>query len=171
VIEVGSGTTLRAVAALVVAALLVACKSVPIPVFETIAVPAGLSSQQVELAILAGIVNKPPPKDIDPARTYTDAEFQKIIWDDYLRDARGRSWFPESRAPGVIYAAVDTRGHYLRVALRFDQTSISTEIVESRNLLQEEGQIHKRALSWIENLHDHIKRELTRLAFVQTPGT
>jgi hypothetical protein len=167
--ELRSMPSVRSVAAVVVASLLLACRTAPIPAFEPIAVPAGLSLQQVELAILAGITNKSLPRDTDPARTYTDAEFQKLIWDDYLRDAPGRSWFPVSRAPGVVYAAVDTRGHYLRVALQFDRTSIRTEIVESRNLLQEDGRIHKRALSWIENLHAHIRRELTRIAFVQTP--
>jgi hypothetical protein len=162
--------TVGGFAAIVVATLLFACKTVPIPAFEPIAVPAGLSLQQVELAIFGGITNRAPSRDIDPARTYTDPEFQKIIWDDYMRDAPGRSWFPVSRAPGVVYAAVDTRGHYLRVALYFDRTSIRTEIVESRNLLQEDGKIHKRALSWIENLHANIKRELTRIAFVQPPA-
>jgi len=129
-----------------------------------------MSAQQVELAILSGILNKPPPADIDPLRAYPDEEFQRLIWEHYLREARSRSWFPESRAPGVVYAVVNTRGHYLRVALLFDDSSIRTEIVESRNLLQSGDEIHERALSWIANLHDHIRRELGRLAFASSPA-
>jgi hypothetical protein len=155
-------------------ALLVAacwsCRTAPIPAFEPIKIPAGLSSQHVELAILSGILNKPPPPQIDPLVPYTDEQFQRLVWDHYLSTAHGRSWFPVSRDPGIVYAAVDTRGHYLRVALMYDTASIRTEIVETKNLKQSEGEIHSRALSWIENLHNHIRRELARLAFATEPA-
>jgi len=148
----------------------VGCRTAPIPEFEPIAVPEGLSAQQIELAILSGILNKPPPAQIDPLQTYSDEQFQRLIWEHFLRDAQSRSWFPESTAPGVVYAAVNTRGHYLRVALVFDESAIRTEIVETKNLMQSEGEIHARALKWIENLHDHIRRELSRLAFASKPA-
>ncbi len=141
------------------------CRTAPIPAFSAIDVPSGLSSQQVDLAILSGILNKPPPADYDPHAPLSAEEFSKLVWANYLRDARSRSWFPESREPGVVIAAVSTRGLYLRVALRFDESAIHTEILESRNLDQTEGRIHRRALQWIERLRQHIRRELGRMSF------
>src|SRR5262249_32618323 len=119
----------------------------PIPCFAPIQVPAGLSLQQVELAIVAGILNKPPPSGYDPTEPMSDEAFQHLLWEHFLRDARGRSWFPDSVAPGVVNASVNTRGYSLRVALAFNQTTIETQIISSENLSQSETRIHRRALS------------------------
>ena len=141
-----------------------ACRTAPIPNFEPLKVPPHLTSQQVELAIIAGILNKPPPPGYDPTRPMSDEEFQRLLWEHFLRDARGRSWFPDSVAPGIVYASVNTRGYSLRVALEFNQSTIETRIISSENLSQSDSRIHKRALQWISRLHDHIRRELGRLA-------
>lgn len=156
---------LRAGAAVLLVVAALGCRTVPIPAFEPIAIPRGLSSQQIELAILSGILNKPPPLALDPTHPMPAADFDRLIWQSYMYNARSRSWFPESRKPGEIIAAVDTRGHYLQVSLRYDQGQITTEILQSRNLLQEGGEIHKKAVAWIANLHEHIRRELGRMAF------
>ena len=141
-----------------------ACRTAAIPAFEPIRVPPGLTSQQVELAIIAGILNKPPPPNYDPTQPLSDEDFQHLLWEHFLRDARGRSWFPDSIDPGVVYASVNTRGYSLRVALEFNQSTIETRIISSENLSQSESRIHKRALQWITRLHDHIRRELGRLS-------
>jgi len=153
-----------ALLALIIAVSLTGCRSAPIPAFEPIAVPPGLSVQQVELAILSGILNKPPPSDLEPRAILPEDEFHALVWKHYLSEARSRSWFPESREPGVIRAAVNTRGHYLRVALEFDQTSVRMRIEESRELLQTRTHIHRRAIKWINGLQAHIQRELGRMA-------
>ena len=147
-----------------------ACRTVPIPSFEPIMVPPGLSNQQIELAILSGVLNKPPPMGFDPGRRMSDEEFDRLVWDHYMRTARSRSWFPESRAPGIVYAAVNARSHYLRVSLTFDASLIRTEILASENLQQADGRIHKKAIKWITRLHEHIRRELGRLAFSARPS-
>src|SRR5262245_2512850 len=143
-----------------------ACRTAPIPKFEPIHVPAGLSLQQVELAIVAGILNKPPPPGYDPTQPMSEQEFQRFLWEHFLRDARSRSWFPDSVAPGVVSASVNTRGYSLQVALSFDETTIETQLISSENLSQSEPRIHRRALQWIARLHDHIRRELGRLSLV-----
>jgi len=147
-----------------------ACRTAPIPDFGPLAVPSGLSLQQVELAILSGILNRPPPPDFDPRETLSEEEFHALVWKHYLSQARGRSWFPESLEPGVIRASVDARGHYLRVALFYDRVSIQTRIEESRELRQSETRIHGRAIKWINRLHEHIKRELGRMTFSNPPA-
>ena len=135
------------------------CRTAPIPKFELIQVPAGLSLQQVELAIVAGVLNKPPPPGYDPTQRMSDQAFQRLLWEHFLRDARGRSWFPDSVAPGMVNASVNTRGYSLRVALTFNETTIETQLISSENLSQSETRIHRRALQWITNLHDHIRRD------------
>jgi hypothetical protein len=153
----------RLIAPFLSAACLLACRTVPIPAsFDTIAVPPGLTTRDVEVAILAGIRNKSAAVGYDPLRP--PADFDRFVWSSYMIDAPGRSWFPESLQPGRVIAAVDTRGHYLQVALKYDASAISTELLQSRNLLQENGHIHKKVLAWIANLHEHIRRELDRLA-------
>ena len=127
-------------------------------------VPPGLTLQHVELAIIAGILNKPPPPGYDPTQPLSHEDFQRLLWEHFLRDAQGRSWFPDSVEPGIIHASVNTRGYSLRVALTFNQSTIETRIISSENLLQSDSRIHERALQWIARLHDHIRRELGRLA-------
>jgi hypothetical protein len=150
---------------LIASAVQTACRTAPIPDFAPLTVPSGLSIQQIELAIFSGILNRPPPPEFDPSEALSDEEFQALLWKHYLSEARGRSWFPESHEPGVIRASVTTRGHYLRVALSYDRVSIRTRIEESRELLQSDTRIHGRAIKWINRLHEHIRRELKRMAF------
>jgi len=153
----------RTFAPMLVLAGILGCRTVPMPAsLETLAVPQGLTIQDVEVAILAGIRNKSAAVGYDPIRPPSD--FDRFVWASYMIDPPGRSWFPESLQPGTVIAAVDTRGHYLQVALKYDASSIRTEILQTRNLLQEKGEIHKKVLAWIANLHEHITRELNRLA-------
>ena len=149
---------------LVVLLLLAACRTAPLENPEPIAVPRGLTAQQVEVAILAGILNKPPPDDYRPGGDMDRETFDEFVWHHFLVDARTRSWFPESRQRGLVVAAVNTRGHYLKVEIRHDTELVTIQVVESRNLQQSGGRIHKRALAWLRNLEVHIRRELGRMA-------
>ena len=158
----------RFLPSLVVLACISGCRTVPIPAsFDAIQVPPGLSAQEVEVAIFSGIYNKHPPASYDPTKPLSGEDFDRFIWENYLSAGRTRSWFPESRKPGTVIAAVDTRGHYLEVALAFDTATIQTELIQSKNLQQENGQIHRKVIAWIDNLHEHIRRELNRLATLQ----
>jgi hypothetical protein len=93
---------------------------------------------------------------------------QRSSCDDARAD--GRSWFPGARQGDVRYASVDTRGHYLQVAIHMSTRELRIEIVESRDLMQSDGMIHKKAVAWVSNLESHIRRELGRLAAYGTSG-
>jgi hypothetical protein len=125
-------------------------------------VPPGLNARDVEVAILAGIRNRSAAVGYDPLQP--PADFERFVFASYMVDPPGNSWFPESLQPGTVIAAVDTRGHYLQVSLKYDVSSIRTELLQTRNLMQQNGQIHRKVPAWIDNLHEHIGRELTRLA-------
>jgi len=93
---------------------------------------------------------------------------QRSSCDDARAD--GRSWFPGARQGDVRYASVDTRGHYLQVAIHMSTRELRIEIVESRDLMQSDGMIHKKAVAWVSNLESHIRRELGRLAAYGASG-
>ena len=122
------------------------------------------------MAVFAGILNTHPPDSYDPTHELTQAAFDSLLWKDLISTAHGHSWFPESRGPGVVYAAVDTRGHYLRVAIRFVPNQLQIQMEESRNLLEGDGKIHKKVPAWIANLEEHIRRELGRMSLLGHPS-
>ncbi|HKC51499.1 MAG TPA: hypothetical protein VKF60_11950 [Myxococcota bacterium] len=142
----------------------VACRTVPIPPPTVINVPPGLTGQEVEVAVIAGILNTHPPRSYDPTHELSQADFDAMLVRDFLATAHGHSWFPEARQGDIRYATVDTRGHYLRVAIHMNTQQLRIEIVESRNLMQSDGVIHKTVISWIANLEGNIRRELGRMA-------
>ena len=147
-----------------------ACRTTPLPEPILIEFSPGLSRQQVEVAIFAGILNKPPPPSYDPRVDLSSDEFDSMLWTDFVSTARGRSWFPESRDGDTIYTTVNTRGLYLRAGIEIQASRLVIRIVESRNLEQSESRIHKRALKWLRNLELHITRELGRISVLGSPG-
>jgi len=157
-----AGTVLAA--ALVLALALCACRTVPIPGPKIVEVPPGLSLQAVEVAVLAGINNVKLPGWYDPTKELPQADFDTMLEHNFVSMAGGHSWLPGVRKDGVRYASVDTRGHHLLVAIHLATDRLSIEFVESRNLLQENGRIHKKVPDWIDNLANHIRRELARLS-------
>jgi hypothetical protein len=139
---------------------------VPIPPPTTIDVPRGLNAQAVEVAVVAGILNSHPPLSYDPNHELPATQFDDMLRRDLIEGSHGHSWSPGAREGDVRYATVDTRGHYLRVAIHMSSKQLRIEIVESRNLLQEDGVIHKKVVDWLGNLEAHIRKELDRMAAI-----
>jgi hypothetical protein len=156
-------TTTASTVILALALTLAGCRTVPIPPPTTIDVPPGLSLQAVEVAVMAGINNGTSPATYDPTRELPQADFDAMLDRDFVVLARAGGWFPEPRRDGVRYASVDTRGHHLLVGIHLDTKQIRIELVESRDLLQAHGRIHKAAVTWIGNLETRIRRELDRM--------
>ncbi len=142
----------------------VGCRTLPLPAPYTLPVPMGLTAQQIEVAVLAGILNMRPPREYDPTKELPREEFDRLIWLRFVGTARSRGWFPESREGETIYAAVYRREHYLRAAIEPQGRNLRIRIVESRNLKQNGRRIHKRAVKWLRNLEAHIRRELGRMS-------
>src|SRR4029453_15515261 len=66
------------------------------------------------------------------------------------------------------YGGLDVRSHYMRVAISYDTKQISTKIVESRNLKQSSGRIHRKANAWLAKLETKIRVALGQVAFAST---
>ena len=140
------------------------CRTAPEPSPYLIALPAGITEQQTDVAVLAGILNKPPPSDYDPTREMSARDFNSFVWQKFVGTANNRSWFPEKRDGNTIYASVTKGELYLRAAIERQPGALRITIVESRGLSQADGEIHKRAINWMNNLDAHIRREVARMA-------
>jgi len=156
----------RSIAPIACIMLVVACRTVPFPEPYLIDIPAGMTQRQLEVAIVAGILNSHPPADYDPMAEVSEEEFHALLWQRFVGTAHSRSWFPESREGETIYASVNTRGLYLRAAIERGPDQLRVSIVESRNLSQGDGRIHKRAVVWLRSLEAHIRREVGRMALI-----
>jgi hypothetical protein len=144
---------------------LVACKTSWISRIQELEVSPGLSSQQVEFVILASLADNPPPLELSPELEITDRALQ-AWFGGFYRSARTSSgnWFLEGRSPGVVYAGLQRRSHYLRVGLHYDEAKIRFVIEDSRNLKQSHWRIHRSAVVWIQELEIDIRRSLGQLS-------
>lgn len=156
------GRAIASIAVVVIAVL--GCRTGPEPGAYLIPLPPGITNQQTEVAILAGILNTSPPADYNPTKELSAEEFNSFIWQKFIGTARARSWFPESRSGNTIYAAVNKGDLYLRAAIERQPGTLRITIAESRGLDHADGQIHKRAITWLNNLDAHIRREVARMS-------
>lgn len=79
-------------------------------------------------------------------------------------------WFPESVGAGIIYAGYQYSTLYLRAAIHYDSQTVTTRIVDSKNLHQSADRIHPTALVWMDTLETRIRRALGRAAAAKKLG-
>jgi len=53
------------------------------------------------------------------------------------------------------------------VAIEYTDSAVQTRLIESRNLAQAEGRIHKAAPIWIDQLEMRIRRALRQMAAIR----
>lgn len=145
-----------------VASLIAACTTT-IAKVEPIPVPAGLTLQQVELAIISGALSAPVPRELTNAQAITDSALKAGFGNRYRSPgSRTGKWFIESREPSkqLVYVGYQLKNHYLRVAVTYDRTKVGLEIAGSENLRQEGDSIHKNANNWVSDLKARIRQTL-----------
>ena len=143
-----------------------ACASTaPVPESRPILISPELTRQNIEIAIISALTNRPPPEEYDPRLRLDDETFKLFIWKHYVRDA-GRAWMIERRERGSVTAAIARREYYLQVRVDYGGEEVRWRITESRGLEQENGRIHARAVDWLEKLDLRLRRELSRMSFV-----
>lgn len=98
-----------------------------------IAVPAGLTENDVKLAILMAIANRSVPPKLAHGEVVTDGVVKALFQqnaDPRLRD----SWHLEGMESSVIYAGYENRKRSMNVAVRYDERTVTMEILDSRRL-------------------------------------
>jgi hypothetical protein len=151
---------------LLAALVVVSCRTEQIGVREPIVVPSGLTENEIQIAILTALTDLSHPPAYDPNVIVAGSVGDAIAWSLFKEAERSSSgWYPESHEPGVIFAGLDVRSHYMRIAIHYDTKSVRTQIVESRNLKQSGGRIHRKANAWLAKLEAKIRVALGQVSF------
>ena len=159
---------------MVVLACTLGCKSsklVPIKPRASIAVPAGLNANDVEVVVLYELADKRVPVDLKPGERIADNALDALLF-RYQRvsDRKLPPWYPESVEQGLVYAGFQKGQHYLRVAIEYTDSAVQIRLIESRNLLQIDQRIHRNAIAWIDQLEVRIRRALGKTATTRALG-
>lgn len=107
----------------------------------------------------APVLESPRQVDVPSAASQADVE------DAILQAMRDRGWSVHERSDGHIVADLNVRTHFARIDIRYDAGSVSFEYVDSRNLeyqvVDGEERIHGNFNSWMDNLANDIRRNLS----------
>ncbi len=155
---------MRSISLAVLSLFLACCSTVPNVSPPPIAVPSGLTENDVELAVLMAVADRPAPATLTPGQQITDNVLSAVIGRyDSVRAPR-QYWYFEAREPSVVYAGFQSGQVYMRVAVRYDARYVTMTIVESRNLKQDESSIHKGAFAYLQQLEGRVRRALGSIA-------
>lgn len=69
-------------------------------------------------------------------------------------------WVMTVEKPGVINALLNIRIHRATVSITFNEKTYSIDYIDSMNLLDENGNIHKNYNLWVDALDQRIKYNL-----------
>lgn len=75
--------------------------------------------------------------------------------------AADKRWQTKEVKPGLIFAWINVRSHYAAVNINYSANSYSITYVASRNLMAQNGKIHRNYNKWIKLLDKSIHRRLT----------
>jgi hypothetical protein len=87
--------------------------------------------------------------------TITQSELSEAFW----AAGRREGWRVREVAPGKLRAEKSLRSHRALVEIDYDASGYTITLVETDNLLQDGGRIHKTYNLWIEGLQKSIEQE------------
>jgi hypothetical protein len=91
--------------------------------------------------------------------SYTRDEVKTAI----LRAGNDLGWEMTPAEPGHLIGTLNIRRHMAQVDIYYDRNSYSIKYKDSANLKYDGSNIHRNYNSWIKNLDEHIRRELTSM--------
>ncbi len=135
---------------LMLATMLAGCvaRTVSIPEPSPLIVPDNISSEQ------AGLV------------------LRRAILQTGTRDFRGHAWRIEQDQSGYLIISTRPRAHYLRLAVRYNESRVPIRIIDGENVLYSERwqRIHGNAIGWVNLLEEHLQRALYEESLNQGGG-
>ncbi|EOD80581.1 hypothetical protein D515_00535 [Grimontia indica] len=75
-----------------------------------------------------------------------------------------RGWIMTETTPGVIRGELFVRSHRAVIDIPYNDKSYSINYVESENLMESGGKIHRNYNRWVNNLDVDIRKKLAVLA-------
>ncbi len=144
---------------------LFACRTAPLGAPARIPVPANVSTEDAEIAIVAMLTagEQPAASHLSDPNTHTivlASPIGAMLLDSYRNRPASKGWFVESWNPGRITAGYQRGPHYLRVLIDLQGRDVILRIADSKNLDQSRGRIHENALAWVDRLEINIRDAL-----------
>ncbi len=81
-----------------------------------------------------------------------------------MQAATNRGWIVEEVSPTELNAKIHVRAHYAEIKIPFNDKFYSIIYLNSENLKENGGKIHRNYNRWINNLNVDIKRQLALTA-------
>ncbi|MCZ4292907.1 hypothetical protein [Vibrio sinaloensis] len=81
-----------------------------------------------------------------------------------MQAATNRGWIVEEVSPTELNAKIHVRDHYAEIKIPFSDKFYSIIYLNSENLKENGGKIHRNYNRWINNLNVDIKRQLALTA-------
>jgi len=119
-------------------------------------IPCALSKEETRQAIMATL-NDSPKKKLTQGQERTDKLLGFFLGEGY---SRSQYWFYEGSGRDIVYTGYHNGNHYMRVEVRYSETDITYEIVDSKNLKQSHDSIHKNVFVWLGNFDRIIRANL-----------
>jgi hypothetical protein len=150
----------------------VGCRTTEIGPPVRISVPSGLSNEDTEVAIVAMLtagneVERKEPTDPNTHTLIIANPIGAMLLDAYRTRAPSKGWFVESWDRDRIFAGYQQGSHYLRILIAAGHEEVVVTIVDSKNLKQSSGRIHRSALEWVNRLEVNIRDALGRASLLR----
>lgn len=126
--------------------------------FRTSLVLAGIAIAMLGGCRGAGIYNV-SAAPVVANKTVSMEDVQKAI----VRAGAGLGWQMKPMGPGLIVGTLNLRSHMAMVDIKYDTKSYSITYKDSNNLDYKGDSIHKNYNSWVQNLDNGIRSQLSNM--------
>jgi hypothetical protein len=109
------------------------------------------------------LVDIPPAQVTTPGGHATADDVRKAI----MRAGLNLGWTFAPGEDGHLIGTLKVRRHVLEVDIKYSESSYTVTYKDSKNLLYDGKNIHKKYYNWIQNLQEQIN---TELAVGTSPG-
>ncbi|WP_062666334.1 hypothetical protein [Grimontia celer] len=116
--------------------------------------------------VLAGCGRVQPIKNVENAPVAFNipaASVKQAI----IESGVDRGWIMTETTPGVIRGELFVRSHRAVIEIPYSDKSYSINYVESENLMESDGKIHRNYNRWVNNLDVDIRKKLAVMAASQ----
>jgi hypothetical protein len=94
---------------------------------------------------------------ISPRVSATDEDISEAIWSA----GRRLGWQVNKIRPGEMQATIDMRSHSATVKILYNHSIFSIHHISSKNLDEDDGEIHENYNIWIKRLEKKIQDEIS----------
>ncbi len=138
----------------------VSCRTTNLNSAAPILIPAGLSTQEVKLAILSAIYPDKAPREWTPMEKMTDNALKAAFGFGYSKVNRSGQWFIEEVKEKSVVAGFERGKYYFRVEFIAEGNQLIQRIDGSRNLEQSNNSIHKSVFDWLGEMESKIRQSM-----------